>query len=276
MKTGTTTTTTSATAPSRARRRVVVNVRGGIFDGFPKTKRAKGSDETATMQRLLRAIEPTSRGTKMTKDSRAEIAGCLDELKALSAGRPVRQQQLNGTWRLVWTSEKEILAIIKEGGIASWFGTEAGDVLQVIDLANDRLQNCIEFPPEGAFLVDSFIRFDEEDQKCSFQFSGAALKTDKRTIKLPPMGRSRFRWVFISTTERVLAHRSSGPPTLSLYALCSFARSLVHSFARSLVCPFARTLFVSQTHRVAFDDRGDYLVVERLGAPRDLYREYGI
>lgn len=173
----------------------------------------------------------------MTKDSRAEIAGCLDELKALSAGRPVRQQQLNGTWRLVWTSEKEILAIIKEGGIASWFGTEAGDVLQVIDLANDRLQNCIEFPPEGAFLVDSFIRFDEEDQKCSFQFSGAALKTDKRTIKLPPMGRSRFRWVFISTTERVLAHRSSligRSDSLTPRALLvrSFTRSLVRSFAR--------------------------------------------
>ena len=150
----------------------------------------------------------------MTKDSRAEISGCLDELKALSAGQPVRQQQLNGTWRLVWTSEKEILAIIKEGGIASWFGTEAGDVLQVIDLANDRLQNCIEFPPEGAFLVDSFIQFDEEDQKCSFQFSGAALKTDKRTIKLPPMGKSRFRWV-LDLDQRVLVRSDSHTVTLS-------------------------------------------------------------
>ena len=176
--------------------------------------RSPGSKSNETMRRLLRAIEPTARGTKMTKDSRAEISGCLDELKALSAGQPVRQQQLNGTWRLVWTSEKEILAIIKEGGIASWFGTEAGDVLQVIDLANDRLQNCIEFPPEGAFLVDSFIQFDEEDQKCSFQFSGAALKTDKRTIKLPPMGKSRFRWV-LDLDQRVLARSDSHTVTLS-------------------------------------------------------------
>ena len=177
--------------------------------------RSPGSKSNETMRRLLRAIEPTARGTKMTKDSRAEISGCLDELKALSAGQPVRQQQLNGTWRLVWTSEKEILAIIKEGGIASWFGTEAGDVLQVIDLANDRLQNCIEFPPEGAFLVDSFIQFDEEDQKCSFQFSGAALKTDKRTIKLPPMGKSRFRWV-LDLDQRVLARSDSHTLTLAL------------------------------------------------------------
>ena len=73
------------------------------------------------------------------------------------------------------------------------------------------------------------MQFDEGDQKCSFQFCGAALKTDKRTIKLPPMGKSRFQ-----------------------------------------------TLYVSKTHRVAFDDRGDYLVVERLGAPRDLYAEYEI
>lgn len=194
----------------------------------PRSPESKAADEA--MRRLLGAIGPTERGTKMGKDSRAEITACLDELKALSAGAPVDKQLLDGTWRLVWTSEKEILGIIKEGGIASWFGTTAGDVLQVIDLPNNRLQNCIEFPPEGAFLVDSFIQFDDdEEQKCSFKFSGAALKTNTRTIKLPPMGKSRFR-----------------------------------------------TLYVSAKHRVAFDDRGDYLVVERLGVPRDLYREYGI
>ena len=188
----------------------------------------KARDEC--MSRLLRSIGPTSRGTKQSKETRREVMDCLMELKALALEDPVvNQGQLDGTWRLVWTTEKEILGIIKEGGIANFFGTSAGEVLQVIDLRNGRLQNCIEFPPEGAFLVDSSIAFDEEDQKCSFKFSGAALKTDKWTLRLPPMGQSRFQ-----------------------------------------------TLAVNRSHRVAFDDRGDYLVVERVGAPRDLFAENGV
>lgn len=188
------------------------------------------NEKNKCVSKLLKSIAPTSRGTKQSRETRAEIIGYLDELRDLALEDPaVNQAQLNGTWRLVWTTEKEILAIIKEGGIANFFGSAAGDVLQVIDLQDNRLQNCIEFPPEGAFLVDSFIQFDDEDQKCSFQFSGAALKTDKWTVKLPPMGKSRFR-----------------------------------------------TLYVSRTHRVAFDDRGDFLIVERVGAPRDLFAEFGV
>jgi hypothetical protein len=198
--------------------------------GRASGKGSLGKAKDKCMSKLLKSIGPTSRGTNQSKETRQEIMDCLAELKELAFEDPaVNQAQLNGTWRLVWTTEKEILGIIKEGGIANFFGTSAGDVLQVIDLQASRLQNCISFPPEGAFLVDSFIAFDEEDQKCSFKFSGAALKTDKWTVRLPPMGKSRFQ-----------------------------------------------TLYVNRTHRVAFDDRGDFLIVERVGAPRNLFAENGL
>ncbi|KAI3783033.1 hypothetical protein L2E82_13095 [Cichorium intybus] len=45
---------------------------------------------------------------------------------------------LSGTWRLLWTTEKEQLFIIKN---ASFFGTKAGDVLQVIDVEKRKLNN---------------------------------------------------------------------------------------------------------------------------------------
>ena len=127
---------------------------------FQASQKGTRSAKDAVMGKLLGSIEGTSRGTKMSKEQRVEILGHLGALKELSGGddSAVDVGLLDGTWRLVWTTEKEILGIIKEGGIASWFGTAAGDVLQVIDLEGGRLQNCIEFPPVGAFLVDSSIQ----------------------------------------------------------------------------------------------------------------------
>lgn len=61
---------------------------------------------------------------------------------------------LSGTWRMLWTTEKEQLFIIKN---AYLFGTQTGDVLQVIDVDNRVLNNVITFPPSGVFFVRSSI-----------------------------------------------------------------------------------------------------------------------
>ena len=211
-----------------SRSRVQVQAFLNVFKNTGGSARSVQARKNALIKSVLARIETTERGTKQGNAERAAILADLGELRELSQEDSVNPDLLNGTWRLLWTTEKEILAIIKDGGIANWCGTSAGDVLQVIDLREGRLQNCIEFPPEGAFLVDSSIQFDE-DEKCSFAFRGAALKLPKRVIRLPPMGKSRFQ-----------------------------------------------TIYVSKTTRVAFDDRGDYLVVERVGAPRDLMAGYEV
>jgi hypothetical protein len=41
---------------------------------------------------------------------------------------PPKADKASGTWRLVWTTEKETLWIIKNAGL---FGTKAGEVYQV-------------------------------------------------------------------------------------------------------------------------------------------------
>jgi hypothetical protein len=198
--------------------------------GWPFGKMANTSVQkrkNEIMRLVLERVESTKRGTVQSASERNAIVELLQELRELSEEDAVNPKLMNGTWRLLWTTEKEILAIIRDGGLASWFGTAAGDVLQVIDLETGSLQNVIEFPPEGAFLVDSSIQFDKEDEKCSFKFRGAALRLPNRIVDLPPMGKSRFQ-----------------------------------------------TIYLSKTHRVAFDDRGDYLVVERVGAPVDMKNEY--
>lgn len=153
-------------------------------------------------------------------------AVCADLPLAPAADVPASQTgsaQLSGTWRLLWTTEKETLFILKN---ASWFGTQAGEVYQVcqwgtcwrgrvqsisagsilhrghgftpphtptpcaqvIDVPSSTLQNVILFPPEGAFIVDATIS-TEGPQRTQFQFSSATLKLPNRSLKLPPFGK---------------------------------------------------------------------------------------
>ena len=173
------------------------------------------------MTDILEIVERSTKGTTTSASDEKEMKEMFSELGTISENEDLNPELLDGTWRLIWTTEKEILFIIKKGGMAEFFGTKAGDVFQVIDLKEGKLQNCIEFPPEGSFVVDSVIEFDPESKRCSFEFQGARLNLPSRSIPLPPVGKSTFK-----------------------------------------------TLFVSNSHRIAEDARGDFLVVERVGPPK--------
>ncbi|XVE88576.1 hypothetical protein DITRI_Ditri19aG0080400 [Diplodiscus trichospermus] len=61
---------------------------------------------------------------------------------------------LSATWQLLWTTKKKQLFIIKK---AYLFGTQAGDVLQIINVNKKTLNNVVTFPPDGVFFVRSSI-----------------------------------------------------------------------------------------------------------------------
>jgi hypothetical protein len=107
---------------------------------------------------LLRLIVDQRRGLETQSDpSRlSDIVSCIDAL-AVSVGTgtdTVSDARLSGTWRLLWTTEREQLFIVQN---APAFRTAAGDVLQVIDVPGGALNNVITFPPSGAFVVDGDI-----------------------------------------------------------------------------------------------------------------------
>ena len=83
-----------------------------------------------------------------------------------------------------YVAAQELLFILKR---ASWFGTTAGDVFQIIDLPAGLLQNVITFPPDGAFVVDSTAA-DSGNARVSFNFTGASLRGRGWKYGLPPRG----------------------------------------------------------------------------------------
>ncbi len=150
----------------------------------------------------------------------AEIMDRINALKASSAAAASNDMGLSATWRLLWTTEKETLFILKNAG---FFGTAAGEVFQVralpaaegrgdstshrlalsldsqvIDLDQKRLANVITFPPEGSFVVDSEL-VSSGKQRCLFNFRAAEIKLPKgRTLKLPPFGKGWYENEIVS------------------------------------------------------------------------------
>ncbi|KAI9094531.1 hypothetical protein K1719_026651 [Acacia pycnantha] len=121
-------------------------------------------------------------------------------MAALAAGSVTTGDSLSATWRLLWTTEKEQLFIIEK---AYLFGTQAGDVLQVIDVQNSTLNNVITFPPDGVFFVRSNIEI-ASSQRVNFRFTSAVLRGKNWEFPLPPFGQGWFDTVYLDDDIRVV------------------------------------------------------------------------
>jgi hypothetical protein len=207
------------TVPRRSARCAAVQPRAFLDKLFSAAKPAQSS----SLARLLETVDATDRGLATTPQQLQQIKQCFEELEA--AGKTGKEGNISGTWRLLWTTEKvrhataaapfsrpfhsffslpptpqETLFILKNAGL---FGTAAGDVFQVIDTAAGTLQNVIEFPPEGAFLVNSSLDW-VGDGRTDFKFSGARIKLPKgRSLGLPPVGQGWFKSVYCDGKYRL-------------------------------------------------------------------------
>ncbi|TQE07064.1 hypothetical protein C1H46_007332 [Malus baccata] len=153
-------------------------------------------------QRLLNLIGDQDRGlmTQNNPTKLVSIVKAIDDLADLGRDSVTTGGSLSATWRLLWTTEKEQLFIIQK---ASLFGTQTGDVLQVIDVGQRVLNNVITFPPDGVFFVRSDIAI-ASNQRVNFKFTSAVLRGKSWEIPLPPFGQGWFDTVYLDDEIRVV------------------------------------------------------------------------
>ncbi|XVE73907.1 hypothetical protein DITRI_Ditri11bG0156200 [Diplodiscus trichospermus] len=153
-------------------------------------------------QDLLNLISDQDRGLKTQKDpeKRDAIVKAIDAMAILGRNAVTTGDSLSATWRLLWTTEKEQLFIIEK---AYLFGTQAGDVLQVIDVDKKTLNNVITFPPDGVFFVRSSIEI-ASSQRVNFKFTSAVLRGKNWEFPLPPFGQGWFETVYLDDEIRVV------------------------------------------------------------------------
>lgn len=168
---------------------------------------------------LVRLAETQNRGIDHTPGDRAAMEAAVDAL--LDACPPTTttekenntsHSKLSANWRLLWTSEKETLFLLKSWPGGSGNGVAvATQAYQRIDVHNKTLMNSVVFSNGNAFDVDSSIAFETETDPANgvrtfFQFTNAALKLKKpieATLNLPPVGKGWFDTVYVDSYLRV-------------------------------------------------------------------------
>ncbi|KAI3681528.1 hypothetical protein L6452_36327 [Arctium lappa] len=172
---------------------------------FSKTLIARSSLSSQSLSsaksHLLDLISDQNRGLATQSDRRklSQITDAIDSISLINRDQLTTNASLSGTWRLLWTTEKEQLFIIKN---ASFFGTKAGDVLQVIDVEKRSLNNVITFPPDGVFFVRSDMEI-ASPQRVNFRFTSAVLRGKDWEFPLPPFGQGWFDSVYLDNDIRV-------------------------------------------------------------------------
>ncbi|KAL5798882.1 hypothetical protein ACOSQ2_003702 [Xanthoceras sorbifolium] len=178
------------------------------FRKNPHSRTAKFTCSSTTTQSqlakqdLLSLIADQDRGLKTQKDptKRSSIIEAIDALAVMGRDTvTTTADSLSATWRLLWTTEKEQLFIIEK---AYLFGTQTGDVLQVIDVDKRVLNNVITFPPDGVFFVRSDIEI-ASSQRVNFRFTSAVLRAKNWEIPLPPFGQGWFESVYLDNDIRI-------------------------------------------------------------------------
>jgi hypothetical protein len=188
--------------PSRLYNSSSVCTPSAIFGLFNSTY--SPSTNKFKKQQLLSLCGQSNRGLISSTDTTKQILSLAEELASIQQDFPTVGPQLNATWKLLWTTEKETLFIINPT-TTQFFKTTAGDVFQVIDTDSNRLQNVITFPPEGAFIVESSaFSSPNNNHRVDFKFKSASLALPKgKKLTFPPLGKGWFDTVYLDKDIRI-------------------------------------------------------------------------
>lgn len=159
----------------------------------------KTDSQRAAKAALLAEIEGTERGFRSGTSTRRAVEAAVDALAVHSGQSNTSDARLSGCWRLLWTSERETLFLLRNG---IPFVGPARESYQLIETRKGRLANVILFGEDSAFSVDASLAV-ESPTSCTFAFTGASLALPARTLRLAPFGAGSFDTVYVDGDLRV-------------------------------------------------------------------------
>ncbi|ERN08190.1 hypothetical protein AMTRI_Chr09g17350 [Amborella trichopoda] len=101
---------------------------------------------------LLTAVQDTQRGLVATPDQRAQIEEILVSVEGFDAGSPIDLPQLDGTWRLQYTSASDVLVLLESAKLPF---LQVGQIFQKFE-CRDRndggiVRNVVRWSISGVF-----------------------------------------------------------------------------------------------------------------------------
>ena len=163
---------------------------------------AAAGPKTGPKQQLLDLCKDSNYGA-VTID-RDRLDELIDELASANpTPRPAESPKFSGNWKLLWTTESELLFAVEKGLFAA--GPCVG-VEQTIDVANGRLENLVLFDNDSRLFVGSTIEPDAADAsgvRFNFAFSSCSLRWRGYDIPLPPVGKGWGDLLYLDDDLRV-------------------------------------------------------------------------
>ncbi|KAF8024535.1 hypothetical protein BT93_F1649 [Corymbia citriodora subsp. variegata] len=97
------------------------------------TKRAQVPELSLEKEKhnLLRAIQDTQRGLVTSADQRSNIEEAMVNLECYCSGAPIDLVKLDGTWRLQYTSARDVLILLESAATLPFF--QVGQIFQKFD-----------------------------------------------------------------------------------------------------------------------------------------------
>eukprot|EP00216_Chloropicon_sp_CCMP2111_P005320 CAMPEP_0198238620 /NCGR_PEP_ID=MMETSP1446-20131203/4242_1 /TAXON_ID=1461542 ORGANISM="Unidentified sp, Strain CCMP2111" /NCGR_SAMPLE_ID=MMETSP1446 /ASSEMBLY_ACC=CAM_ASM_001112 /LENGTH=191 /DNA_ID=CAMNT_0043921077 /DNA_START=17 /DNA_END=589 /DNA_ORIENTATION=+ len=179
-----------------------------------------GADDAAPnrdIMDLLGIAEESKRGIDLSSKQKSRVEAICSRLNGDVTDIDVKSN-LSATWKMLFTTEKETLFILKTAG---FFGNKS-EVFQTISVPLQKLQNLIRLDSSSSFVVDSTISFEEDSDRANFSFTSASVSLPgKSRFELPPYGSGWFDTLYIDGRYRlardsrddILLVENVGPPT---------------------------------------------------------------
>lgn len=144
------------------------------------------------LRRIQSLAEQSSRGVDTSGNT--EIIASIDLLR--SSAPQLSSEVIEGTWELLWTTERETLFLIKNGLL----GRPCTSVQQSI--SKDSLRNSVFFERDGSFEVQGSI--SRTGPRTNFKFREVRLRLPPLLdLPLPPVGQGWFDTVYASRELRI-------------------------------------------------------------------------
>lgn len=158
---------------------------------------AKGQVDRAK-QELKELCRPLNRGVSSSAETRVAIERLIDDISRKSKAQGTlfaeRADLLSHTWHLLFTTEAELLALIKDPSTV---------VSQTLDVEKSSLINSVVFKNGIRFTVDSSLI--GAGIRSDFVFRAASLALPfGLTIPLPPFGKGWFDNLYVDSSIRIV------------------------------------------------------------------------
>ena len=140
-------------------------------------------ENTLSLSELKSLLEDTlggtQRGLSANSDTRAEILDLVSQLEAKTPIASPNQSGLNqlaGTWKLVYTSNSELLPVLALGKLPL---VEVGEITQTIDAGSGKVENVVQLSvPFSKTSVGSTANFDVRSPKLlEIEFTDGRIST---------------------------------------------------------------------------------------------------